>query len=80
MVRLKKSTLSFDCSGFSLGTLLSTELISEPLLKGMIGTVDLLIKTGCLVKKEEYSSSMEISSSELVSTRWLTVLILLPLL
>jgi hypothetical protein len=41
----------------------------KPNRRGRISTVDLLIKIGCFVKREQYSFRINSSRSELVCTR-----------
>ncbi len=50
----------------------------NPYWRGRLGTIDLLIKTGCFVREKNIVSLWEVSSwSEQISTRRSTVLILL---
>jgi hypothetical protein len=48
----------------------------EPLLKGMLGTVDLLIDITCFAKRSIYTFGIKSSYSKLDSAGWSTVLIL----
>ncbi len=50
----------------------------EPLLKGWLSTIDLLVKAACFVKKKIYCFSTKSSWSEQVSARKSIVLILFP--